>query len=151
MDESIKSYEYDEYQPVTGTQPNSVGQITITIENQGQFLDLHKNNLLIEGDVSKADNARCADDDLVALTNNGLFYLFSSLKLTLVNYSGQATSLLGIASYSSTFSNGCALTEGWYPDTNTNAAVNKRHSNPKGSFQCAIPMRQIFGFVDAYS
>ena len=41
-----------------------------------------------------------------------------------VNYSGKATSPLGLASYSTTFSNGCGLTQGWYPDTNTNAAVN---------------------------
>ena len=27
-DESIKSYEYDEYQPITGTQINSAGKIT---------------------------------------------------------------------------------------------------------------------------
>ena len=40
-DESIKSYEYDEYQPITGTQLNSAGQITITIDNQDQFLHLH--------------------------------------------------------------------------------------------------------------
>ena len=42
VDESIKSYEYDEYQPITGTQLKSAGQITITIENQYQFLQLHK-------------------------------------------------------------------------------------------------------------
>ena len=67
----------------------------------------------------------------IALTNNGLLYLFSSLKLTLggltvehVNYPGQGTSLLGLASYSSTFSSGCGLTQGLYPDTNTNAAAN---------------------------
>ena len=30
VDGSIKSYEYDEYQPITGTQLNSAGQITIT-------------------------------------------------------------------------------------------------------------------------
>ena len=35
VDESIKSYEYDEYRPITDTQPNNAGQITITIENQG--------------------------------------------------------------------------------------------------------------------
>ena len=35
-DESIKSYEYDEYQRITGTQFNSAGQITIIIENQDQ-------------------------------------------------------------------------------------------------------------------
>ena len=39
-DESIKSYEYDEYQHITGTQLNSAGQITLTIEYQNQFLHL---------------------------------------------------------------------------------------------------------------
>ena len=41
-DESIKSYEYNEYQPITGTQPNGAGQITIIIENQDQFLHLQQ-------------------------------------------------------------------------------------------------------------
>ena len=57
-DESIKSYEYDEYQPITGTRLNSAGQITITIENQDQFLHLHNSNLQIEGSVLKADDTR---------------------------------------------------------------------------------------------
>ena len=83
VDESIKSYEYDEYQPITGTQLNSAGQITITIENQYQFLHLHNSYLLIEGDVLKADSTRYADADLIAPTNNGLMHLFSSLKRTL--------------------------------------------------------------------
>ena len=98
-DESMKSYEYDEYQPITGTRLNSAGQITITVENQDQFLHLHNSYLLIEGNVLKADNTRYVDDDLIALANNGLLYLFSNLKLTLagqtvehVNYPGQATS-----------------------------------------------------------
>ena len=101
-DESIKSYEYNEYQPITGTQLNSAGQITITIENQDQFLHLQNSYLLIEGEVLKADNVRYGDADL---TNNGLLYLFSGLKLTLaeqevehVNYPGHATSLVGLAS-----------------------------------------------------
>ena len=80
-DEYIKSYEYDEYQLITGTQFNSAGQITITIENHDQSLHLHNSYLLIEGDVSKADNTRYADADLIVLTNNGLLYIFSSLKL----------------------------------------------------------------------
>ena len=79
MDGSIKSYKYDEYQSITGTQLNSAGQITITIENKDQFLHLHNSYLLIEGDVLKPDNARYTDADLVALTNNGLLYFFSSL------------------------------------------------------------------------
>ena len=106
-DESIKAYECDEYQPIAGTQLNSAGQITITIENKDQFLHLHDSYLLIEGNVLKAADTRYADADLIALPNNGLLYLFSSLKLTLavqtvehVNSPDQATSLLGLASYS---------------------------------------------------
>ena len=154
----LKSCEYDEYQPITGTQLNSAGQITITIENQDQFLHLHNSYLLIEGDVLKADNTKFADADLIALSNNGLLYLFSSLKLTLagqtvehVNYPGQATPHLHLVRYSTTFSNGCGLTQVWYPDYNTNAAANnggfyrrlgylKGLPNPKSSFQCAIPL-----------
>ena len=82
-DDSIKSYEYNEYHPITGAQLNSAGQITITIDNQDQFLHLQNSYLLNEGEVLKADNTRYADADLITLTNNGLLYLFSSLKLTL--------------------------------------------------------------------
>ena len=74
-DECIKSYEYNDYQPITGSQLNTAGQITITIENQDQFVHLHNSYLIIEGEVLKADNTRYADADLVALTNNGLMYL----------------------------------------------------------------------------
>ena len=118
-DESIKSYEYNEYQPITGTQLSSAGQITITIENQDRFLNLQNSYLLIEGEVLKADNTRYGDADLIALTDNGLLYLFFSLKLTLdgqevehVNYSGHATSLLGFASYSQEYQKGRGLAQG---------------------------------------
>ena len=128
-DESIKSYEYDEYQPITGTQLNSAGQITITIENQDQFLHLHNSYLLIEGDVLKADDRRYANPDLIALTNNGLLHLFSSLKLTLagqkvkhVNYPCQASTLLVLTSYSSAYTKGCGLAQGCYPDTSADAS-----------------------------
>ena len=52
--------------------------------------------------------------------------------------------------------------QGWFSDFIANAvvansefAVRQRFliqcSDPKGSFQCAMPMRHIFGFVDDYS
>ena len=168
-DESIKSYEYNEYQPITGTHRNSAGQIIITIENQDQFMHLHNSYLLIEGEVLNADNTRYADADLIALTNNGLLYLFSSLKLTLagqevehVNYPDHATSLLGLASYSSEYQKRCGLAQCWYADTSTAADLTNigfgarqqfliRSPDPKGSFQCAIPMKHIFGFMDDYT
>ena len=91
------------------------------------------------------------------------------MKLTLagqmvehVNYPGQAASLLGLASYSPDYSKGCGLIQGWTPDINDNAtvantgfAVRQRFliqsPDPKGSFQCSIPMRHIFGFTDDYT
>ena len=128
-DESIKSYEYDEYQQITGTQLNSARQITITIENQDQFLHLHNSYLLIEGNVLKADSTRYAD----------------------VNYPSQATSLRSSVSYSPDYSKGCGLIHGWTPDINANAAVANtgfavhqrfltQSPDPKGSlpFQCGI-------------
>ena len=78
----------------------------------------------------KADDTRYADADLIAFTNNGMLRLFSSMKLTLdgqevehVNYPGQATPLLGLASYSTTYSKGCGLAQGWFPDTSVDAAL----------------------------
>ena len=79
-----------------------------------------------------------------------------------VNYPGQAISLPGLVSYSSTYYKGCGLAQGWFPDNNTNANTNTNgfytqqgylisDPNPNGSFQPAIPMRRIFGFVDDYS
>ena len=109
----------------------------------------------------QADYTRYADTDLIALTNNGLLYLFSSLKLTLaaqevehVNYPGHATSLLGLASYLSEYQKGCGMAQGWYADTSTAAAFTNigfgarqqfliRSPDPKGRFQCAIPMKHI--------
>ena len=79
-----------------------------------------------------------------------------------VNYPGQATSLLGLANYSPDYSKGCGLIQCWTPNINAKAAaantgfaVRQRFPiqspDPKGSFQCAIPMRHIFGFTDDYT
>ena len=53
------------------------------MENQDLFLHLHNSYLLIEGHVLKADDTRYVDADLSVLTNNGLLYLISCLKITL--------------------------------------------------------------------
>ena len=86
------------------------------------------------------------------------------MKLTLagqevehVNYPGHATSLLGLASYSSEYQKGCGLAQGWYADTSNAAALTNSgfaacqqflvgSPDPKGSFQYVIPMNYIFGF-----
>ena len=132
---------------------------------------MHNSYLIIEGDVLKADDSRYADADMASLTNNGLMYLFSSFKLTLagqevghVNSPGFASALMGLVSYSGEFNKGCGLSQCWYPDNglpaaaaaeNTGSAVRQQFlvqkPNPKGSFQFAIPLRHIFGFMDDYT
>ena len=59
MDESIREYEYVEYQPISGSQLNMSGQITISIENTNDFFHPRHSWLLVEGDLVKAaDEAR---------------------------------------------------------------------------------------------
>ena len=78
----------------------------------------------------------------ILISSHSLLYLFNSLKLTLagqevehINYPGHATSLLGLASYSSDYQRGCGLAQCWLPDTgltvdlNANAGFKTRHSN----------------------
>ena len=125
--------------------------------------------MLIEGEVLKANDTRHGDADLIALTNNGLLYLFSSLKFALdghevehVNYPGHATTFLGLTSYSSEYYRGCGVAQGCYPDTSSAAALANigfavrqqsliQKPDPKGSFQYTIPMKHIFAFMDDYS
>ena len=79
-------------------------------------------------------------------------YRYSSIKLTLavqmaehINYPGQATSLIGLASYSPDYSKGCGWIQDWPSDINANAAIAttgfavrlrflKQIPDPKGSF-----------------
>ena len=79
-----------------------------------------------------------------------------------VNYPGQATSLLGFVTHSPDYSKGCGLIQGWTPDINVDAAVLildlqyvnaswYRDPDPKGSFQCAIPMKHVFRLMDDYT
>ena len=88
------------------------------------ILQLHEGNAVDES-ILKSDEY----DEYQPITGS-LMHLYSSMKLTLagqmvehVNYPGQATSLLGLASYSPDYSKGCGLIEGWTPGITANAAV----------------------------
>ena len=56
VDETIREYDYVEYQTSIGSQLNSSGQITITIENTDDFYHPRRSWLLVEGDLLKADD-----------------------------------------------------------------------------------------------
>ena len=169
VDDSIKSYQYTEYQPITGSQLNTSGQITITIENTDDFYYPRQSWLMIEGNLVKlADGAVYADDDLITLTNNALMYLFTNIKYSLsgmeiesLNHPGVATTMLGSLKYSTDFNKGPGLMQCWYPDTSTAAAAANlgfefrrgliiTKPNPKGTFSFAVPLEHLFGFCEDY-
>ena len=85
VDESIQEYEYHEYEPQARTNLNSAGEISINIELQDLFTHPCESYLVFDGRLTKADGTAYANDDAVALTNNGIMYLFSNVSYRLSN------------------------------------------------------------------
>ena len=169
-DDSIDKYEDIEYEPVVGTNLNSAGQdIRLTIETQDIFTHPSESYLIIEGELRKNDNNRYADNDPIALTNNGIMHLFKRIRYDLSGQEieslinpGQATTMLGLLKYPDDFSKSKGLNQLWYKDTTTttvlddNTGFKIRHdyiikdSRPRGSFSFRIPLKHIFGFCEDY-
>jgi hypothetical protein len=167
-DDSIKAYQISEYNPIVGTQLNTAGVITITIDNYDQWLHPHESGLLIEGQLIKEGGGVYGDADLITLTNCGPMFFFSNIKYSLsgqeiesVNNPGQATVMLNMLKYSPDMQKGPGLAQCFYADTLTTAvALNKgfskrqefiiKESNPNGTFSFYIPLQSIFGFCEDY-
>ena len=130
IDESIQKYEYHEYEPQARTNLNSAGEIVINIELQDLFTHPCKSYLIFEGRLTKNDGTAYANADAVALTNNGIMYLFSNISYRLSNqeiesihHPGHATSMLGLLKYSDDFSKAQGLNQLWQKDTSTTAVI----------------------------
>ena len=174
-DDSIDKYEDIEYEPVAGTNLNSPGQdIRLTIETQDIFTHPSESYLIIEGELKKEDNNRYADNDPIALTHNGIMYLFKRIRYDLSGqeieslvHPGQATTMLGLLKYPDDFTNSKGLNQLWFKDSTNEvvldrAAANYNHgfkirhdyiiniSRPRGSFSFRIPLKHIFGFCEDY-
>ena len=166
-DSGIDRYEDIEYEPVVGTNLNNPGgDFRLYIETQDIFTHPRESFLIIDGRLIKAHNNSYRNNDLVALTNNAIMYLFRAIRYELsgheienIMYPGQATSMLGLLKYPYDFSKG--LNQLWYKDTTPNAEeanlgwrARKLYiintSNPKGSFSFKIPLKYIFGFCEDY-
>ena len=77
IDESVEEYEYQEYEPITGTSFNNGGDVRISIESQDVFRHPSESYLIFEGRLTKDDGTRYVNADKVALTNNVPMHLFS--------------------------------------------------------------------------
>ena len=85
VDESIERFELHEYEPATGSNINSAGEIRIYIGQHALYTKPSASYLMFEGRLTKADGNAYANGDVVALTNNGLMYLFSQISYQLSN------------------------------------------------------------------
>ena len=84
VDDSIKSLETYAFQPISGTQLNSAGQITIRSENQDAFFFPRRSWLQIEGKlVKETGGGDFATGDKITLTSNALLHLFDNVKYEL--------------------------------------------------------------------
>jgi hypothetical protein len=113
VDESIERFQYIRYNPESGTNLNSPGEIRINIEVQNLFVKPSGAYFLFEGRLTKADGTAYANADAVALTNNGLMYLFNSISYYLsgkevetVQQPGRSTTMLGMLTYPVEYQNG---------------------------------------------
>ena len=164
VDESISNYETYAFYPITGTQLNNPGSITITVQNSDNFYHPANSWLEFEGQLKKSDGDYGADD-LITFANNGILHLFDNIKYQLssteiesVFNPGTVSNIIGLAKHSSSYSPG--LIQCWAPDSSNVAAdtnlgfKNRRmftsSSTPVGSFRFAIPLNHILGFADDY-
>ena len=182
VDDSIYEYEYKEYNPITGTDLNR-GSIVITIESQDIYTHPAESFLVIEGQFLKEALAPgpppadvpYADADHAALTNNGMMYLFSDVRLHLASHEievlqnpGYATTMLGLLKYPDDYIKSQGLNQLWVKDENEGSAEERtlqptynkgfdirhkyiiRDPDPKGSFSFKIPLKHFLGFCEDY-
>ena len=104
--DAIKSNEYNEYLPTSGSNLNTAGTITIHIESQDDFYHPRRSHLLVEGELLKFDGTRYTKASDLALCNNGIMHLFSNAKYEIagqeienVNNPGIAGVLMGAAKF----------------------------------------------------
>ena len=167
--DAIKSYEYIEYLPTSGSNLNIPGTITIPIESQDEFFHPRRSYLLVEGELVKENGTRYTASDDLALCNNGIMHLFSNAKYEIagqvienVNNPGIAGVLMGAAKYPFNHSTGAGLAQCWAPNTADSQIINTKgyearkkyiigDSVPVGTFSFIVELENVFGFMEDYS
>lgn len=175
-DDSIKRFEYREYEPYTGTDLNISSDIRISIQNQDEFLLPSRSYIYIEGSLKKENGSTFEKDqpgtgtgagkDLyINLINNAFMYLFSRVDYQLGNeiiegYSnpGQASTIKGLLTYPRNYAEGMNFmwsSERGLGCIKSNPPFQERHDYlfryaGSGNFSAVIPLSHIFGFCENY-
>ena len=165
--DTIKSYEYNEYQPTSGSNLNIPGNITIHIENQDEFFHPRRSYLLVEGNLVPTAGGVYAAAATATLANNGIMHLFSNVKYELagqeiesVNNPGIAGVLMGISKFPYAYGTGGGMIQCWSPQSDDAVLGVRgfarrqeyiiRKSVPRGSFSFVVELENVFGFCEDY-
>jgi len=165
IDQSIEEYEFHSYEPITGTDLNTPGEIRINIETQDLFTHPSKSYLVFDGKLVKnADDAVYADADVTTLTNNAMMHLFNNIyqlsgqEIESLFHPGQAATMLGLLKFPDDFQKSTGLNQLWIKDSHTTAHLQNnigfsarqgyiiQKPDPKGTFLFRVPLKHIFGF-----
>ena len=83
-DESISNYQTYSFYPITGSQLNNPGSITITVQNSDNFYHIANSWLEFEGQLVKASDGEPYEAaHLITFANNGILHLFDNIKYRL--------------------------------------------------------------------
>jgi len=138
-DNSIESYQYEEFLPPNKSNFNQIGQtIQIDIQATDGYYRPSESYIHIEGNLSRFDNNnRYEQNQQITLINNAIMYLFSSIEysagglvMETLNNPGQTTSILGYLVYPDDFNTSTGLSQCWNKDTTNNANSNEFQRSP---------------------
>ena len=74
-DESIVNFQYYHFSPETGSQLNTPGNITITVQNSDSFFHPSASWLEFEGQVRATDESLYTGTSLISFVNCGISFL----------------------------------------------------------------------------
>jgi hypothetical protein len=160
INNGVLRYEYHGYELEPGTNLNTTGEIRMHVTSKNTIVYLAGSYLLVDGRLKKDGGAAYAAGDKITSINNGILFLFDSIKRQLsektfieFNHPGQASTMLGILKYLRGFAKAQGLNQLWCNDTlddltaeNQGYAVRQNYiiqeSTSKGSFSVAVPLSQ---------
>lgn len=136
-DESIESFQYYDYAPASQENLNKAGAIHIDINASDVYILPSKSEILIKGELVRADNNNPFDANTeIALVNNAMLYLFSEVKYSIggtvverISNPGQITSMFGYLSQPDDYNTSAGLGACWSKDTTDNANSTKFQSS----------------------
>ena len=111
---------------------NSSRTIEIDIPARDSYYLPSKSYIKIKGRLVRANDTAYDANTEIALINNAIMYLFSTIEYSLggktmetLNFPGHTTSMLGYLSYPDDFNCSAGLNQCWRKDTNVNAISAK--------------------------